>query len=61
MTPEQNTNAPTDVSALLEEVARLREALRQIASGEGYYGAQASEYKSIARQALNMEGPDDHL
>ena len=61
MTPEQNTNAPTDIRALLEEMERLREALGQIANGEGYYGAQASEYKSIARQALNLEGPDDHL
>lgn len=35
--------------------ARIREleaALRQIANGEGYYGAQAKEYKDIARAAL---------
>jgi hypothetical protein len=29
-----------------------REALQQIASGEGYYGAQAKEYKDIAKAAL---------
>jgi hypothetical protein len=30
----------------------LIEALKQIANGEGYYGAQAREYKEIARAAL---------
>jgi len=28
------------------------EALQQIASGEGYYGAQAREYKDIAKSAI---------
>jgi hypothetical protein len=29
-----------------------REALQQIASGDGYYGAQAREYKEIAKGAI---------
>lgn len=28
------------------------EALQQIAAGEGYYGAQAREYKDIAKAAI---------
>jgi hypothetical protein len=30
----------------------LIEALKQIANGDGYYGAQAREYKEIARAAI---------
>jgi len=37
-----------------DELARLRKALTEIASGDGYYGAQAYEYKIIARKALGM-------
>ena len=33
----------------------LRSALERIATGDGYYGAQAREYKNIARKALGME------
>lgn len=32
------------------------EALRSIAAGEGYYGAQATEYKATARAALRRLG-----
>lgn len=35
-----------------EEDDRYRTALEKIANGEGYYGAQAREYKEIARKAL---------
>lgn len=34
------------------EKARLRAALQEIANGDGAYGAQAFEYKQIARKAL---------
>lgn len=34
------------------EIERLRSALAKIAAGDGYYGAQAHEYKNIAREAL---------
>lgn len=41
------------VSSIGGEAAdAMREALKQIANGEGYYGAQAREYKAIARAAL---------
>lgn len=41
------------------DVAALVEALRKIASGDGVYGAQAHEYKEIARAALRlMEGKE---
>lgn len=36
-----------------EHIAAMREALEAIANGEGHYGAQAFEYKQIARAALN--------
>ena len=49
------------IPALLAEVERLREALVEIAERDAYFGEPSSEYKSIARQALNLEGPDDHL
>jgi hypothetical protein len=35
-----------------EHILRLREALERIAAGDGYYGAQAREYKQIAQSAL---------
>ena len=41
------------------ENERLREALEQISNGEGRYGAQAFEYKQIARQALTKEPSSD--
>lgn len=34
------------------EIERLRNALEQIANGDGVYGAQAFEYKQVARAAL---------
>ncbi len=37
---------------LKAENERLREALEQIATGDGVYGQQAHEYKKIARAAL---------
>jgi hypothetical protein len=35
-----------------EHNANLTDALIKIAAGEGYYGAQAREYKNIARAAI---------
>lgn len=32
----------------------LRTALNKIATGDGYYGQQAREYKNIAREALGL-------
>ena len=40
------------VFELGKRIATLETALRQIANGDGYYGAQAKEYKDIARAAL---------
>lgn len=41
-----------ELAALRAENERLREALKSIANGDGIYGAQAWEYKRIAREAL---------
>ena len=41
------------------ENERLRGTLEQISNGEGRYGAQAFEYKQIARQALTKEPSSD--
>lgn len=38
--------------AALHCLARYRKALREIAAGDGYYGAMACEYKRIAKAAL---------
>lgn len=38
-----------------QRCARLEAALEEIANGEGVYGAQAHEYKQIARAALENE------
>lgn len=38
---------------LLARAERAEAALREIAAGDGYYGAQAREYKDIARRALS--------
>lgn len=35
-----------------EHIEKMRKALEQIAAGDGYYGAQAHEYKLIAKAAL---------
>lgn len=37
---------------LIAAAPQLLEALKQIANGEGVYGAQAGEYKAIARAAI---------
>lgn len=37
-----------------EHIEKMRTALEQIANGEGYYGAQAREYKEIAKAALGF-------
>lgn len=37
---------------LIAAAAEMLEALKQIARGEGYYGAQAREYKEIAALAI---------
>lgn len=42
------------VDALQREADGMREALERIAAGDGVYGAQAHEYKQIARAALNV-------
>lgn len=41
---------------VLEERDRFKAALEKIALGDGHYGAQAKEYKEIARKALGGEG-----
>ncbi len=51
MNGELLARAPT----LQADNERLRNALEQIANGEGTYGAQAHEYKMIARAALTTE------
>lgn len=38
-----------------EHYRMVCEALTSIATGDGIYGAQAREYKNIARKALGME------
>lgn len=38
-----------------DEIHRLTSALKFIAAGEGFYGAQAAEYKRVAEAALNGE------
>lgn len=37
------------------EMIRYQSALNAIATGDGYYGKMAREYKNIARTALRME------
>lgn len=46
------TGIDVEVNKMLARISALENALRQIANGEGYYGAQAKEYKDIARAAL---------
>lgn len=41
--------------AIFEIVADQRKALERIATGDGYYGAQARQYKNIARKALGLK------
>jgi len=48
-----------NASTAADEIDRLRSALDKIANGEGYYGAQAYEYKQIAHRALDLGSPDD--
>lgn len=45
-------------SRVLETLQAYRITLRAIASGDGVYGAQAHEYKQIARAALNVSPQD---
>lgn len=40
------------IDRLIKDRQRLRNALQQIANGDGIYGMQAGEYKQIARKAL---------
>lgn len=44
--------ADSEIPYLTYLVETLRDALQEIANGEGHYGAQAYEYKQIARKAL---------
>jgi len=39
---------------LVKAAPQLLAALKEIASGEGYYGAQAREYKEIAKAAIAL-------
>lgn len=41
-----------EVKPIMRERDIYRTALQRIAAGEGYYGAQAREYKNIARAAI---------
>ena len=43
------------VADYVSEAAEYRIALEKIANGEGYYGAQAREYKQIAKRALEVK------
>lgn len=43
------------------EIHSLTSALKFIASGEGCYGAQAAEYKSVANAALDGRDRDEPL
>ncbi len=47
-----HTLNPTNPQKAAEGIVEAVEALEKIASGEGCYGAQAFEYKKIARAAL---------
>ena len=47
------------IAPVQAENARLREALENIANGDGVYGMQAGEYKQIARTALKGGEDDD--
>lgn len=44
-----------DLAAAIPAIRHMRDALTMIATGEGFYGAQAGEYKNIARLALAEE------
>jgi len=56
--PDAESNAKFIVRACNHH-AELVAALKRIASGEGYYGAQAAEYKQIARDVLSKLEVDD--
>ena len=45
-----------DFNKIYRDNLAAREALEKIAAGEGYYGAQAKEYKDIAKYALKIMG-----
>lgn len=38
-----------------DETDKFKKALHEIATGTGYYGEMAREYKNIARKALGMD------
>jgi hypothetical protein len=46
-----------ELAAARAEIERLKFALKEIAKGDGIYGAQAREYKDIARAALEWKEP----
>ena len=48
------TPAAAAILGLLGEVEALDKGLREIANGDGVYGAQAWEYKRIARRTLGL-------
>lgn len=47
-------------TALMNECLHYRALLSDIAKGDGVYGAQAHEYKQIARRALAYKPGDPH-
>lgn len=49
----------SDYSSLQAKHDRAIAALQKIAAGEGYYGAMAAEYKTIAKQVLADEVTDE--
>lgn len=60
MTTEKKVIRPADewawhLEEVRSEVIRFQAALHAIATGTGYYGEMAREYKNIARKALRME------
>lgn len=46
-----------DLREVLTALSIARDALNEISAGEGYYGAQAREYKHVARAALSRTQP----
>lgn len=53
-------STPALIHYLAVSLSRAEEALKKIANGEGYYGAQAREYKQIAKAALDaLPCPDE--
>ncbi len=53
-TQQQDFRAEDHYAELFSHLQIMRKALKEIAAGDGVYGAQAHEYKQIARKALEQ-------